>query len=166
MTLPFMGMVSVELFTTMATANAGLSLLSVCAYVRAEGRTCFIQSIDTSLGFRQYFLVDIDSGVRLKKAWYELEPLPDTALAVYRRVTEPENQKVGVTAHIGGFMAGKSLSLSLSLWALSLSLSLSLTEPDCQKAGVWDSASQSHLCRNIFLWKMAFCKIKSSWLSR
>lgn len=32
--------------------------------------------------------------------------IPDTSLAVYRRIVEPEAQKVGVTAHIGGFMAG------------------------------------------------------------
>ena len=32
--------------------------------------------------------------------------VPDTSLAVYRRIVEPENLKVGVTAHIGGFMAG------------------------------------------------------------
>ncbi|KAK3781434.1 hypothetical protein RRG08_019060 [Elysia crispata] len=32
--------------------------------------------------------------------------VPDTAIAVYRRITEPEEFKVGVSAHIGGFVAG------------------------------------------------------------
>ncbi|KAL8608160.1 hypothetical protein ACOMHN_016615 [Nucella lapillus] len=31
--------------------------------------------------------------------------VPDTSLAIYRRVTAPEDQKVGVAAHVGGFMA-------------------------------------------------------------
>ena len=35
--------------------------------------------------------------------------VPDTSLAVYRRIVEPENLKIGVTAHIGGFMAGKTV---------------------------------------------------------
>ncbi|PVD22469.1 hypothetical protein C0Q70_18283 [Pomacea canaliculata] len=37
--------------------------------------------------------------------------IPDTSLAVYRRIVEPEAQKVGVTAHIGGFMAGLLLGI-------------------------------------------------------
>lgn len=32
--------------------------------------------------------------------------VPDTAIAIYRRVTEPEEFKVGVSAHMGGFVAG------------------------------------------------------------
>ncbi|GFS08643.1 rhomboid-like protein [Elysia marginata] len=32
--------------------------------------------------------------------------VPDTAIAVYRRITEPDEFKVGVSAHIGGFVAG------------------------------------------------------------
>ena len=39
--------------------------------------------------------------------------VPDTSLAVYRRIVEPENLKIGVTAHIGGFMAGKTLCVWL-----------------------------------------------------
>lgn len=41
--------------------------------------------------------------------------VPDTGLAVYRRITEPENQKVGVTAHIGGFLAGLLLGIPILL---------------------------------------------------
>ncbi|XP_005093059.1 rhomboid-related protein 2 [Aplysia californica] len=37
--------------------------------------------------------------------------VPDTALAIYRRVTEPDVFKVGVTAHIGGFLAGVFLGV-------------------------------------------------------
>ncbi|XP_067662674.1 rhomboid-related protein 2-like isoform X1 [Haliotis asinina] len=37
--------------------------------------------------------------------------VPDTSLAIYRRVTAPENQKVGVSAHIGGFLTGLLLGI-------------------------------------------------------
>ncbi|XP_046547424.1 rhomboid-related protein 2-like isoform X3 [Haliotis rubra] len=36
--------------------------------------------------------------------------VPDTSLAIYRRVTAPEDQKVGVSAHIGGFLTGESVA--------------------------------------------------------
>ncbi|KAK7094963.1 rhomboid-related protein 2-like [Littorina saxatilis] len=39
--------------------------------------------------------------------------VPDTAMAVYRRVTAPDEFKVGVTAHIGGFMAGLLLGIPI-----------------------------------------------------
>ncbi|XP_046547270.1 rhomboid-related protein 2-like isoform X1 [Haliotis rubra] len=37
--------------------------------------------------------------------------VPDTSLAIYRRVTAPEDQKVGVSAHIGGFLTGLLLGI-------------------------------------------------------
>ncbi|BFZ20276.1 hypothetical protein BsWGS_23315 [Bradybaena similaris] len=37
--------------------------------------------------------------------------VPDTGLAVYRRVTAPDENKIGVTAHIGGFLAGVMLGI-------------------------------------------------------
>ena len=37
--------------------------------------------------------------------------VPDTALAIYRRISAPDEFKVGVTAHIGGFMAGMTIDL-------------------------------------------------------
>ena len=36
--------------------------------------------------------------------------VPDTYLGIYRRITEKDEFKVGVSAHIGGFVAGKSSS--------------------------------------------------------
>ncbi|XP_076454648.1 rhomboid-related protein 2-like [Babylonia areolata] len=41
--------------------------------------------------------------------------VPDTSLAIYRRVVEPENQKVGVAAHVGGFLAGLLLGVPILL---------------------------------------------------
>ncbi|KAH9500712.1 Rhomboid- protein 2 [Bulinus truncatus] len=35
----------------------------------------------------------------------------DTSLAIYRRVNEPNQNKVGVSAHIGGFLAGLALGI-------------------------------------------------------
>ncbi|KAH9500713.1 Rhomboid- protein 2, partial [Bulinus truncatus] len=37
--------------------------------------------------------------------------IPDTSVAIYRRVTEPDQFKVGVTAHLGGFLAGLMLGI-------------------------------------------------------
>ncbi|XP_041368691.1 rhomboid-related protein 2-like [Gigantopelta aegis] len=39
--------------------------------------------------------------------------VPDTGLAIYRRISEPDNFKVGVTAHIGGFGAGLLLGVPI-----------------------------------------------------
>lgn len=41
--------------------------------------------------------------------------VPDTALAIYRRIAEPETFKVGVTAHLGGFAAGLLLGIPILL---------------------------------------------------
>ena len=51
-----------------------LKLLSEGEYVVTDGHTCYIQCISTSLGFRQYFLLDIDNGEELKRSRYQLEP--------------------------------------------------------------------------------------------
>ncbi|XP_050394389.1 rhomboid-related protein 2 isoform X1 [Patella vulgata] len=37
--------------------------------------------------------------------------LPDTGIAIYRRISAPDEFKVGVTAHIGGFLAGLLLGV-------------------------------------------------------
>ncbi|CAL1534822.1 unnamed protein product [Lymnaea stagnalis] len=37
--------------------------------------------------------------------------VPDTGVAIYRRISEPEANKIGVTAHIGGFLAGLMLGI-------------------------------------------------------
>ena len=50
-------------------------LLSVGQYVKNEGRLCMIQEIKNHLGFNQYFIVDMDSGVCLKRARYQIEPI-------------------------------------------------------------------------------------------
>ena len=67
-------MVHFHMFVNMASeGDAGVlpqCLLSVGDYVECLGRTCFIQEISNSLGFNQYVLVDMDSGVMLKKARY------------------------------------------------------------------------------------------------
>ena len=67
---------SISCITTMASVNAARVPPSVCQSVKTDGRKCFIQSIDTSLGYNQYFLIDMDSGAHLKRSRYELEPLP------------------------------------------------------------------------------------------
>ena len=75
--------------TNMAMANAG-KLISVNDWVKCEGRVCYVQNILNNLGFNQYFVVDIDSGVVLKRSCYQLEPtevqaatipLPESAFA-------------------------------------------------------------------------------------
>ena len=53
--------------------------------------------------------------------------VPDTSLAVYRRIVEPENLKIGVTAHIGGFMAGKRVFLCIVCSALCVCLCVHFT---------------------------------------
>ncbi|XP_055898545.1 rhomboid-related protein 2-like isoform X2 [Biomphalaria glabrata] len=37
--------------------------------------------------------------------------VPDLSVAIYRRVTEPAANKIGVTAHLGGFLAGVMLGI-------------------------------------------------------
>ncbi|ESP04998.1 hypothetical protein LOTGIDRAFT_230044 [Lottia gigantea] len=37
--------------------------------------------------------------------------VPDTSIAIYRRITAPDEFKVGVTAHIGGFLCGLLLGV-------------------------------------------------------
>lgn len=39
--------------------------------------------------------------------------IPDTSLAVYRRITAPEGSKVGVSAHIAGFAGGMFLGIAV-----------------------------------------------------
>jgi hypothetical protein len=56
-------------------AAAPLPIISVGDFVKTAGRVCYVENIDRSLGFGQYILVDIDSGVVLKKSRYELEPI-------------------------------------------------------------------------------------------
>ena len=57
-------------------ASSHPKLLCVGDYVLSEGRTCFITKIVNSLGFNTYHIVDMDSGVVLTKARYQLEYLP------------------------------------------------------------------------------------------
>ena len=59
----------------MAMADARLSLLYVNDWVKTnDGRTCFIQSIENTIGYNVYILVDVDSGVTLRKSRYQIEP--------------------------------------------------------------------------------------------
>ena len=37
-------------------------------------------------------------------------------LAIYNRINQPENETVGVAAHVGGFLAGNSLSVVWERW--------------------------------------------------
>ena len=80
----------------MAMANAA-KLISVRDWVKCEGRLCYVQDISNVLGFNQYFIVDIDSGVVLKRSRFQLEPadvkpitlpLDDTAFAIETVQTE------------------------------------------------------------------------------
>ena len=57
-------------------------LLQKGDHVYCEGRTCFIQHISNTLGFNEYHMVDIDSGVLLKRPRYKLEYVPVEVLAV------------------------------------------------------------------------------------
>ena len=59
--------------TTMAMANAN-RLLSVGEFMRNEGRLRYIQDIKNNLGFNQYFIINCDSGVVLKRSRYQLKP--------------------------------------------------------------------------------------------
>ena len=57
-----------------ATPNA---LVYSGMYVTCQGRTCYVDSVENNLGYNQYKLIDIDSGVELVKARYEFEPMDD-----------------------------------------------------------------------------------------
>ena len=60
---------SCTLFTMANTQR----LLSVGDNVVCEGRVCYVQKIDNSLGYNSYHVVDWDSGVLLVKGRYQLE---------------------------------------------------------------------------------------------
>ena len=64
-----------------------LKLVSEGEYVITDGRTCFVDSISKTLGFNQYNLIDIDSGVMLKRARYQIEPT--AAMDVFVKPDEP-----------------------------------------------------------------------------
>ena len=70
------------MFVNMASSVQTQHLLKVTDYVKCEGRTCFIQEIDNSMGFNVYHIVDIDSGVKLRKPRYQLEFIPTELVAV------------------------------------------------------------------------------------
>ena len=58
----------------MATPGLGNRLITKGQYVLTEGRTCYVENIDNQLGFNIYYVIDIDSGVYLKKSRWQLEP--------------------------------------------------------------------------------------------
>ena len=51
-------------------------LLSKGDYVSCEGRTCYIDDITNNLGYNVYLIVDMDTGVQLRRSRYQLEYLP------------------------------------------------------------------------------------------
>ena len=51
-------------------------LLSKGEYVNCGGKTCYIQDIVNPLGYNQYVLIDMDTGLVMKKARYEFTPIP------------------------------------------------------------------------------------------
>ena len=45
-------------------------------YVSCEGRTCYIEDITNNLGYNVYFIIDMDTGMQLRRSRYQLEYLP------------------------------------------------------------------------------------------
>lgn len=56
-------------------AEAPGPLISVGDFVNCSGRVCYVESIQNTIGFNQYKLVDIDSGVVLTKARFQINPI-------------------------------------------------------------------------------------------
>ena len=79
-------MANFHMFANMAgvmDAAVPRRLLSAGQYVECSGRTCFIQSVMNTLVFNQYHIVDIDTGVMMKKPSYELTLIPREVVAHY-----------------------------------------------------------------------------------
>ena len=72
----------------MASISEPRTIFQVGEFVNSNGRTCYIEEIQNVLGFNRYILVDIDSGVTLNKAAFEIEK---TELKV---VTVPEDMEM------------------------------------------------------------------------
>jgi hypothetical protein len=51
------------------------ALVSVGDFVSTDNRVCYVENIEKNLGFNQYILVDIDSGVQLRKCRYQIQPI-------------------------------------------------------------------------------------------
>ena len=58
-----------------AMAAQANKLLCKGEYVKCDGRK-YIQAVENSLGYNVYYLIDIDSGVELRRSRYQLEPIP------------------------------------------------------------------------------------------
>jgi hypothetical protein len=50
-------------------------LVEIGDFVKTGERVCFVESIENKIGFNTYILVDIDSGVTLRKARFEFDPI-------------------------------------------------------------------------------------------
>ena len=84
--------------------------LSVGQFVRNEGKLCYIHDIQNYLGFNQYFLIDCDNGMCIKRSGYQLEPANnpvaddmaegsgDKNINIVEGVEEKSEQKEKVTA--------------------------------------------------------------------
>ena len=63
---------------TMASATPTTKpLVEVGDSVTCESRVCYVQCIENTLGFNQYTIVDMGSGVVMKKCRYEIQLIPD-----------------------------------------------------------------------------------------
>ena len=54
-------------------AGPAAMLTSIGDLVTTENRLCYVEKVDNTLGYNQYTLVDIDSGVSLIKSRYQFQ---------------------------------------------------------------------------------------------
>ena len=81
----------------MSTSCSSPVIISIYDYVKVGSRVCYVENITSDLGYRQYHLIDIDSGVQMKKSRYQIEPYNFDLLSILKKEDMEFEEKEPIT---------------------------------------------------------------------
>jgi hypothetical protein len=70
-------------------ASVPVPAVNIGDFVYTENKLCYVKSIENMLGFNQYCVVDIDTGISLNKARHQLE-MPEMKLLLNETFEEAD----------------------------------------------------------------------------